>query len=417
MFGVKRKFVRDVIRACLLAWLEMLFDPGVLFDLALEHLLRAFDAASCQIFPFRNHAHADHIVVLWDVPEPSFLRHKRNGGRACIDAVVALRVFVIGPDGDLVKHWIFDAPLIADGRKRFFARAIECDARAIFGDRAVIMLRANSNHSACLAKQSSHRYFLVDSGAFFAGMLHHHLVEFRTKHLPGLRHILIVSRKEIKRLRSLSRHRNELDAVLFDERRLLHLVEQTEALERVVGKRQERFAHMIARKFFTFEHQHIVAHFSQHRRCGTTCGTAADNYHLVFFAMRRGLLAGYLLLAHCQAGGRISTISANGRPARFHKVLRRPKSKCAPFKWRTWLINLSEAIRKKPRGWLLKAIFDSFRMRPRGQCSSRMAAWAASGKRSRLILIAPNSTGLLLSSTNNATSRKYSLPLRSRPTI
>ena len=113
-----RVFAGQKIVAGLLSLGQMLFDPLVLLDLALENGLGRFDPAACQVFSFRHHADADHVVVLRDVPEPALFRHVGHGGRAGVDAFVALRAFVIGPDGDFVKKRVLGRANGCARRKR-----------------------------------------------------------------------------------------------------------------------------------------------------------------------------------------------------------------------------------------------------------------------------------------------------------
>ena len=81
--------------------------------------------------------------------------------------------------------------------------------------------------------------FFPDDGAFVAGVLHQHLVKLGAQDLPRLSNILIVTIEKIEWLRSLAGGRDKLDAVFFDEGRLAHLLDQTEALQRIIGERQE----------------------------------------------------------------------------------------------------------------------------------------------------------------------------------
>jgi len=50
----------------------VLFDPLVLFDLALEDGARVFHSVAREVFALGDDADADHAVVLRDVPEQPF---------------------------------------------------------------------------------------------------------------------------------------------------------------------------------------------------------------------------------------------------------------------------------------------------------------------------------------------------------
>src|SRR6185369_17784584 len=118
----------------------MILDPQVLLDFAMEDLLEVAHAVARQIFAFRHHAHAYHVAVLRNVPEPAFFRDERDGGRAGVNAFVAPGATVISPDGDLVEFGIFDPPGVSHRDKRFFARAVECHRRTVFDDFAMLVL-------------------------------------------------------------------------------------------------------------------------------------------------------------------------------------------------------------------------------------------------------------------------------------
>ena len=90
---------------------------------------------------------------------------------------------------------------------------------------------------------------------------------------------------------------------------------------------------------------------------------------------------------------------------------------------RVGLIQFQEVVHQgvggdsqKPCGRLTKSIFDSLRIRPSGWRSWRMRACASAGNRSRLILMAPNSTGFS-SRSNEAPLHESSSRWRSRPTV
>ena len=75
-----RIFAGDVILArSMLADAEVVLDPEVLLDLAVEDLLRILHAAAGEVFALGHDADADHVVVLRDVPEPALVRHVGHG--------------------------------------------------------------------------------------------------------------------------------------------------------------------------------------------------------------------------------------------------------------------------------------------------------------------------------------------------
>src|SRR5579872_1991486 len=139
MMGV---FACQVIGTHLSADVQVLLDPLVFLDFAFEDFFRRFEAAARQVFSLGHDADANAVVVLGNVPKPAFFRDIGNGCGAGINALVAFGALVIGPDGDLVEEGIFDAPIVANGTKSFFAATIQSDGGAIFGDRTAFGLGA-----------------------------------------------------------------------------------------------------------------------------------------------------------------------------------------------------------------------------------------------------------------------------------
>jgi hypothetical protein len=70
-------------------------------------------AAARQVLALGHHAHADHVVMHGDVPEPAFFRHKGNRRAALIHSFGALAAFVVGPNGHLVQVGVTDPPALA----------------------------------------------------------------------------------------------------------------------------------------------------------------------------------------------------------------------------------------------------------------------------------------------------------------
>src|ERR1041385_1487642 len=173
-------FAGPKLIAGLLAAGQVIFDPGVLLDLTLEDLFGRFDATARQVLSFGDDADADHVIVLRDVPEPAFLRHVSHRGRAFVQAGIAFGAAVIGPDGDFVQVRIANAPVVADGRESFLARAIDDDARLILDDASIFFLRAHADDAPTFLDQFLDRDFLFEDSAFRAGVFAEHGIEFGT---------------------------------------------------------------------------------------------------------------------------------------------------------------------------------------------------------------------------------------------
>src|SRR5581483_2849547 len=81
------------------------------------------------------------------------------------------------------------------------------------------------------------RYSMVSPSFVCARVVEQHLIKLRAQHLPGLRHgVAVIAIKEIERLAGAARRGNELHAVLFHERRGSHPLDQSKALQRLVGE-------------------------------------------------------------------------------------------------------------------------------------------------------------------------------------
>ena len=127
------------------------------------------------------------------------------------------------------------------------------------------MVRARTPTTrAAFPDQFLDRRFLPHPGAFFAGVVKQHLVEFRAQDLPGLGDgVAVVAVEKIKRLAGAAGGGDELDAVFLDEGRGAHLVNQAEPLQGLEGEGQQGFADVIARKFFAFQDQDAMAVFGE----------------------------------------------------------------------------------------------------------------------------------------------------------
>ena len=118
---MKCKFMRDKVFADLRAGCQVVFDPEILLDLAIEDCFRIFNPGTCQVLRLSDHTDAHPVIVLRDVPEPALLRYKGDSCRAGIYPRVAFRAFVIRPHCHLIQLRIAQAPMVAYGGEGFFA--------------------------------------------------------------------------------------------------------------------------------------------------------------------------------------------------------------------------------------------------------------------------------------------------------
>src|SRR5262249_50727004 len=98
----ERVFTGDIKGPNLHAASQMFLDPKVLLHFAQEDLLRLADTAAREVFALGDYAHAHHIAMLRDVPEPALFWNVGNGSGAGIQAFVAQCPPVIGPNRDFV---------------------------------------------------------------------------------------------------------------------------------------------------------------------------------------------------------------------------------------------------------------------------------------------------------------------------
>ena len=111
------KLTGNEVIADLLATSQVIFDPLVLLDLAFEDGFRRFYALACEIFAVSDNTNADHVIVLRDVPKPSFLRHVGNRSRPFVDSWVAFGPFIISPNRHFVKLRVLESPIVSNRGK------------------------------------------------------------------------------------------------------------------------------------------------------------------------------------------------------------------------------------------------------------------------------------------------------------
>ena len=101
------------------------------------------------------------------------------------------------------------------------------------------------------------------------GIVEHHLVEFSSRHLPGLRAFVRLVIAEVEGLGELSLLGDELHAVFFDEPAPLKLGKHAEAIEHPEGLGDQRFANVIPGKMLALEQLHPKACLGNKRRDGS----------------------------------------------------------------------------------------------------------------------------------------------------
>ena len=95
---------------------------------------------------------------------------------------------------------------------------------------AICAFGAHPYHAPALAQEPGDGHAFQHLRSFRPSMVYQHLVEFRAQYLPRLGDIFVIASVEVKRLRCFAGCRYELDAVLFNERGLTHLIDQPQAL-------------------------------------------------------------------------------------------------------------------------------------------------------------------------------------------
>ena len=287
-------FARDEVVACGVPDGQAVLDPQILFHFPMEDLFRILHSVARQVFALGDNPHARHSVVLWDVPEPSFFRDVSHRRVALVDPFAAFGILVVRPDRDLVQIRVAHPPPALIRRESFLARAIEDDPRPHFVGLARGAIRGlDTDHLFALHQQPVHRRLFAHFGAFLPGIVQQHLVKLRAQHLPALRdRLTVVAREKVEGLRAPAIWLNECHAVLLHEVRSLHLRDHPDALQRPVGKRDQRLADVIARKFLPLHDEHAVPVFGQDGRGTGPRRPASNENDIIVLGREWGVIHG-----------------------------------------------------------------------------------------------------------------------------
>jgi len=105
-----------------------------------------------------------------------------------------------------------------------------------------------------------------------------------TEHLPGLRDAFaVVTIEKIKRDAGAAGGRYKLHTVFFYERGFFHPVNESQALQRLVGERQQGFPDVVAGKFFPLQTKRPQTGARAKRGAYGSSGSTADDCHIKDF--------------------------------------------------------------------------------------------------------------------------------------
>src|SRR5262245_40880391 len=88
-------------------------DPPILAGGPFENGPQVLHPAPREVPAIRHHAHADHVVMLPNVPKPTLVRNVSHSGGTFINTLLPLRAFVVSPDRNLVEKGIAYPPAAA----------------------------------------------------------------------------------------------------------------------------------------------------------------------------------------------------------------------------------------------------------------------------------------------------------------
>ena len=280
--GVAGIFTGDPVFAGALAGTEAVLDPRVLSDFTLKYGFGVFDSVAGEVFTLCDNADTDTIIVLWNMPEPSFFRHKGHRGLPLIEPGTAGRTVVIRPDGDLVEIGVLETPSELVAGQGFLAGGVDGDLGANLDGFACGVGGGDAEDAAVgVAHERFDRDLFAHGGSPFPGMINHHLVEFRTHDLPALGDgLAVVAVEEIKRLGGAAVGLDEANAVFFDEGGFTQFGNHAEPFQRSEAKGNEGFADVVSGEFFAFQHDDPVAVFGENGGGAGPGWTGADDEHV-----------------------------------------------------------------------------------------------------------------------------------------
>ena len=117
----------------------------------------------------------------------------------------------------------------------------------------------------------------MHNSALLRRVIDQHVIELRTRHLPGDCAFVMHGFEEIERARLFTRWICKLDTVLADERTVLQFLEQAHAPKGPVGVSHQRFADVMTRKHFFLKQDHLAAFARQNAGNGTPRGSTTHH--------------------------------------------------------------------------------------------------------------------------------------------
>ncbi len=266
------------------------FDFGAALDLLeVNRLVVLIFAVLEEVIETGDDAHADDVVMQWDIPEPAgFALRLQDDRGAFVPARVAIGPFPIRPQTRFAKRLVPVAESQAAADHGSLAAGIDDDLGTDFVLRAVFAGEFHADGPLPFPQDFEDADPLVHLHAVLAGVVEHHLVEFTAEDLPGLRAFVRLVVVEIKGLRKPAALADELDAVLFYEGAAAHFFEHVEPLEDPICLGDEGFADVKSREVVALEEDDGDTLLGEQRGSRRAGRSAADHNYWNF--LRNGRL-------------------------------------------------------------------------------------------------------------------------------
>ena len=168
------------------------------------------------IFDRGNNAHANDVVMQWDVPEPAFFSFSlQNKCCALIKASFSGGAFKISPDRSFLKKRIGFFYFKSIANNKTLTTGIDNNFSANFFDGTIGVLNFYTDAAGAFKNRIKNPATIANIHSKIGGVIEKHLVEFATNNLPGLGAFVGIVFKKVEGLRFFTSIGNKLNAVFF----------------------------------------------------------------------------------------------------------------------------------------------------------------------------------------------------------
>src|SRR5688572_13578788 len=106
MTGMAAVFVSNEIFSNAFAGCQAVFDPRIFVHCTIENRLQVLHTAARKMLRFSDYTNAYEVIVLRNMPEPTFVRHIGNRSRPLVNTRLAFGALKVSPDGNFVEKWV-----------------------------------------------------------------------------------------------------------------------------------------------------------------------------------------------------------------------------------------------------------------------------------------------------------------------